>query len=219
MAELPDNTTTANLLVLGTGSQGRVEADLAESCDWKNIAFVHDEFPVKANIDDWPIVGTYDDLPSLLSRFPYATAGFGNNDRRIDWANRLIAMGFKLPTLIHPSASISPRATIAPGCVIMANVAVNIGAQIGRSTILNTGSSVDHDCVLGDGVHISPGAHLAGTVMVGDRSWIGVGASIKNNITIGSGCVIGAGATVIRDVPDGRTVVGVPARALGGSNS
>jgi hypothetical protein len=34
---------------------------------------------------------------------------------------------------------------------------------------VNTASSVDHDSVLGDGVHVSPGAHLAGRVHVGSE--------------------------------------------------
>jgi len=80
--------------------------------------------------------------------------------------------------------------------------------------ILNTLSSVDHDCQLGDFVHISPGAHIAGEVQIGDGSWIGIGASVIEGIKIGRNCIIGAGAAVIADVPDGVTVVGVPAKPI-----
>ena len=38
---------------------------------------------------------------------------------------------------------------------------------------------MDHDCLLSEGVHITPGVHLSGNVCVGSCSWIGVGASVK----------------------------------------
>ena len=46
---------------------------------------------------------------------------------------------------------------------------------------------------------------------VGDGSFIGASAVVKEKIKIGRGSTVGAGAVVIRDVPDGATVVGVPA--------
>lgn len=79
---------------------------------------------------------------------------------------------------------------------------------------MNTGCSVDHDCVLADFVHISPGARLAGGVAVGQCSWGGIGACVKQMINIGENVVVGAGAAVLSDVAEGMTVVGVPARAL-----
>ena len=85
---------------------------------------------------------------------------------------------------------------------------------IGRGVILNTGCSVDHDCVIDDGVHIGPGARLCGNVKVGPRSLIGVGSAIRPRVTIGSDVVVGAGSAVVADIPDGSVVAGCPARRL-----
>ena len=38
---------------------------------------------------------------------------------------------------------------------------------IGNNTIINTLANVNHDCIVGDGVHIGPSAVLCGTVTVG----------------------------------------------------
>jgi len=97
---------------------------------------------------------------------------------------------------------------------VVGGVVVNADAQIGRGVILNTGCSVDHDCILQDFVHISPGARLAGNVRVGAGSWIGIGAVVREGVRIGSDVMVGAGATVINDIPDNTRVAGVPARAL-----
>ena len=78
---------------------------------------------------------------------------------------------------------------------------------------MNT-TTVDHDCVIGDFVHIAPGVNLAGNVSVGDGSMVGVGTSVIPGIRIGKNCIVGAGSVVIEDVPDNSVVVGSPARIV-----
>lgn len=80
--------------------------------------------------------------------------------------------------------------------------------------IVNHGAVVDHDCVVGEFAHVAPNATLGGGVSVGRLSMVGAGATVLPGTRIGRGCIIGAGAVVRRDVPDGATVVGVPAKAI-----
>lgn len=91
---------------------------------------------------------------------------------------------------------------------------VNACAKVGRHCIINTGSTVGHDVVLGDFVHVAPHATVTGAVTVGEGTWIGAGAVVRQGIHIGKWCMIGAGAVVVKDVPDGVTVVGNPARVI-----
>jgi len=90
---------------------------------------------------------------------------------------------------------------------------VQPAVRVGENTILNTRCSVDHDCVIGAHSHIAPGAILCGSVRVGSGTHVGAGAVVIEGLRIGDAVVIGAGAVVIADVPDGATVVGVPARS------
>ena len=75
-------------------------------------------------------------------------------------------------------------------------------------------SSVDHDCRVGDFVHIAVGAHLCGTVTVGDDAFICAGATVVNNISVCKGATVGAGAVVVRDITEKGTYVGVPAQKI-----
>ncbi len=114
-------------------------------------------------------------------------------------------------TVIHPSAIIAPEVHIEDGVQVMAGTVVQPGSRIGANVILNTGARVDHDCSIEAHVHIAPGVTLSGNVHIGEGAHIGTGASIIQGITVGAASIVGAGAVVVTDVPEGITVVGVPA--------
>lgn len=124
------------------------------------------------------------------------------------------------------TSGISVSGIIAPNVVIMDNVEIGEGAcispfvtltsniVIGRAFHANLYSYVEHDCVIGDYVTFAPGAKCNGNVTIGDFAYIGAGAIIRQGLTIGAGAVVGMGAAVTKDVPEGVTVVGNPARLL-----
>jgi acetyltransferase-like isoleucine patch superfamily enzyme len=75
-------------------------------------------------------------------------------------------------------------------------------------------STVGHDSVLEDFVRVFPGATISGDVHLGKGVTIGTGANVLPGISIGPNASVGAGAVVTRDVPDGVTVTGVPAKVM-----
>ena len=138
----------------------------------------------------------------------------GENHARLRWCKRLLQLGFELPPLIHPIAWVSPSAILQPGTFIGAGAIVQACVHIGMAGLVNTSSVVEHHGDLGVGVHIAPGAILAGNVKVGHLALVGAGAVIRDHVAIGKEAVIGAGAVVIRDVDENSVVVGVPARKI-----
>ena len=210
----------SSLLILGAGGQAKVVAETALATGiFSNIAFVDDRFNGRDALPPvlgWPVLGTLADAlrPPIRREFPAALVAIGHAATRLRWIEQLRAAGYALPSLIHPTASVSPSAQIGPASVVFALAAIQAQAVIGTGAILNTGCSVDHDAKLADGVHICPGARLGGDVQVGPRSWIGIGASVIQQVLIGADVTVGAGAAVIRELADGVTAVGVPARVL-----
>ncbi|OMP78959.1 acetyltransferase [[Flexibacter] sp. ATCC 35208] len=131
-----------------------------------------------------------------------------------------VAAQLRVPFMksIHPAATVSCRAVIGDGSVLMAGVTINADTIIGRHCIINTNASVDHDCIIADYVHISPNVAVCGGVKIEEGAHIGAGAVIIPGIVIGRWATIGAGAVVTREVPDNAVVVGNPAKELHKNN-
>jgi sugar O-acyltransferase (sialic acid O-acetyltransferase NeuD family) len=122
--------------------------------------------------------------------------------------------GLKPMTLIHPRSYIDTGVEIGEGSQFMPFSVVHKFARIGAQCILNTSCTVDHECIIGNGVHIMGNAALAGEIRVENFATIGTNATILPHVRIGEGAIIGAGAVVIRDVKQFTVVVGNPAKYL-----
>lgn len=164
-------------------------------------------------LDGVPIVGGDEALRDVGTEVAVIGIG-GSRDNALRAAvyERLVHLGFVLPAVVHARATVADTATLGPGTVVLAGAVVGAGVTVGADVIVNTGAVVDHDCVLEDHVHVASGATLGGNVHVSHGAHVGLGASVIQGVRIGELAVVGAGAVVIRDVAQGTTVVGVPAR-------
>ena len=203
------------LAILGANGHGKVVADAALLSGWGEIVFYDDRWPERATVGEWDVVGATAALLRDCASHEGVIVAIGDNSTRLARHRELIIAGAVMASVVHPTSSISPRATFGPGSMICACAVLGPYSVVGAACIVNTSATVDHDCVLGDGVHVSPGVHLGGTVRIGHLSWIGIGSAIRHGIVIGANVIVGAGAAVVADVGDNITVIGVPARPMG----
>ena len=206
------------MVIWGAGGHARVVADIVRQLGrYEIIAFLDD---VKRN--RWgqefcgaPIVGGREQLDQLrASGVENLLFGFGDCEARLALAAMASAKGFRMPSAIHPRAVVADDAVVGAGSVVVAGAVVNPGVELGEHVIVNTCASVDHECVIEDGVHVGPGSHLGGRVRVRRGAWIGIGATVRDRVTVGAGAQIGAGAVVLTDVPAGVVAYGVPAQVI-----
>jgi sugar O-acyltransferase (sialic acid O-acetyltransferase NeuD family) len=204
------------ILLYGASGHAKVVLDLVRAAGcWQVVALLDDNPALHGTaFCGVPIPGGHSALAPLLSTCVGGVVAIGNNAIRRRIADSLTANGLILVSACHPQACIAADVELGAGSVVMAGVVINPATRIGANCIINTRSSIDHDCCIGDHVHIAPGVTLCGGVTVGEGAFVGAGATVIPNVTIGANAMVGAGATVIAPVPPGTTVVGIPARPL-----
>lgn len=202
-----------NIVIIGTGGHAKVIFDiLLRQNLYKPVAFL--------SLND--IMTSFLGLPhyhqSKLDQKDFNTGvlAIGDNFVRSQAAEfvRSQKPKFNFITAIHPSAQIAEDVILGEGSVVMANVVVNPGTYVGSHAILNTSSSVDHDCKIGQFASIAPGCTLGGNVEVGEFSAVSLGSKIIHSKKIGSHSVIGAGALVLKDIESYKVAYGHPCQIV-----
>lgn len=206
------------LAILGASGHGKVVADAASLSDWSEIVFFDDAWPGLAQNGPWKVAGSSRELMTQGAQYDGVVVAIGNNRVRKARQLELLDAGLNVVSVVHPSAVISPHASIGVGTVIFAGAVINACACVGAGSVLNTGAVVEHDCSVGEYSHLSPNSVLAGGVSVGRMVWVGAGASVKQLVVLGDEVLVGMGSVVLSDVPAGQTVAGVPARLLNSQN-
>jgi serine O-acetyltransferase len=113
---------------------------------------------------------------------------------------------------------------ISQVCRFFTGIEIHPGATIGRRFFIDhgTGVVIGETSEVGDDVTLFQGVTLGGTgkekgkrhPTVGNGVMISTGAKVLGSIKIGDNAKIGAGAVVLQDVPPNTTVVGVPGRVV-----
>jgi sugar O-acyltransferase (sialic acid O-acetyltransferase NeuD family) len=208
---------TTPLVCWGATGQARVLHEFLPALGYELIACFDNNPSVRPPFADVPLVGDWNAFTNWRKEHRgniacIVAVGGARGEDRVKIQQRLSAAGLSPISVVHPTAFVATNAAYAAGTQILAMSAVCVEATLGEACIVNTRASVDHECVLGHGVHVGPGATLCGDVRVDDFAFIGAGATILPRVHIGRSAVIGAGAVVARDVAPGVCVLGVPAR-------
>ncbi len=193
-----------SITLYGAGGHCRVVIDLLE-CQGERVSLI---------VDDNPKSPTFMSIPCSPPKESYnriiVTIGDCLTRKRI--VEKISAKRYA--NAIHPSAFISPRSRMGKGTVIMPGAVVQSSASIGNHCILNTHSSVEHDVIIHDFVHVASGAVICGAAEIGECTLIGAGSVVRQGIHVGKNCLIGAGSVVVTDIPDNVVAYGNPCRVI-----
>jgi sugar O-acyltransferase (sialic acid O-acetyltransferase NeuD family) len=208
----------APLILWGATGQAKVLAEFVPVLGFEIIALFDSNPDLAPPLPGVPLFRGWEGFQSWRGSAPAGTRflvaiGGGHGSDRVSIFQRLVAAGLQPATVVHPTAYVARNASVGDGSQLLAGSVVGAEARIGTTCIVNTRASVDHECVLGPGVHVAPGATLCGAVIVEDEAFVGAGAVVLPRLRIGRGAVVGAGSVVTKDVPPGLVVRGNPAKA------
>ena len=164
------------LLILGAGGYGKTVADVAAQLGcYQNIAFLDDN---KAGTPGVP--GKCEEFLRFTDAETEVYPAFGNNAVRMAWIAKLEEQGIPVPTLVHPSAYVSPAATLHPGVTVLPKAVVNTCVTVETGCIINIGALIDHDSVIEAGCHLAPGAIVKAENRIPAGTKIDSGTVIEN---------------------------------------
>lgn len=202
------------MLILGAGGHAKEVLDiLTEQSKFGLIRFFDDTqgAPEKIN-EKFDVIFDENGVVEFFKAENSFSLGVGDPALRYLLAERIIKLGGQYIPIIANSSTISKYSTINGD--IMHQVFVGSNSEVGRGTLINTGSQVHHDVIVGEFVELSPKVVLLGKSQVGGFCRIGASATILPGISIGDNVVIGAGAVVTKNIPSNSLAVGVPAKVI-----
>ena len=208
------------LILWGGTGNFRVLCEFLQG-QYQIVGFFDNNTDIHKEYKGIPYLGNKCEFEKWIKEFPHekeiyfiCCMGPGYGFDRLALHEELKSLGLKTVSCVHPTAFKAESAYIGEGTQLYAQSAVCVDSIIGKACIINTSASVDHECVVEDGVSIGPGARLAGLVQVGKYADIYTGAIILPRLKIGEGAVIGAGSVVLEDVAPQTVVVGNPAKVI-----
>ncbi len=102
---------------------------------------------------------------------------------------------------------IGPNSTVRRGALM--TTIVRRGTKIGSMT------NVGHNCDIGENCILTSAIVISGSSVVGNNVFIGVNSALRNGVSVGNDVMVGMGSIVVKNVPDGATVFGNPAKIKG----
>ena len=201
------------IAVIGAGGHAKVVASTLMDAGHQVVGFYDDDLQKRGtHIFGIPVVGPLGELK--YNDFSHAIIGIGENEVR----KRLVEeLNLNWINVIHPLAYVHPEVYLGVGTVVCAGAIVQPYSRIGSHVIINTKSSVDHDCCVGDYVHLAL-SHLAGGATANEGAFIALGSIVFPKVTIGAWATVSAGSVAMKDVMPNSIVAGVPARLIKEAN-
>jgi sugar O-acyltransferase (sialic acid O-acetyltransferase NeuD family) len=130
---------------------------------------------------------------------------------------RLAALGTdpeRYVSVIDPTVRNPAGCPIGRGSILLAGVTITADAELGTHVVAMPHVTVTHDCLVADFVTFASGVSLGGGVSIGTSAYLGMNASVRQEVKVGARAVLGMGAVALRDIPEGETWAGVPAKRL-----
>ena len=197
-----------DLFIVGAGGFGREAVWTVERINaaaqqplWRVIGFADDD-PARStgNFEGYKLLGS---VEKASKDHPGASVfiAIGDNLTRRKIYARL--RGHDFPSLIDPTAHVSPTTEFKHGTYIAVGAVVSVGTEIGKFVIINARSAVGHDSTVGDFSNIAPGVSLSGHSTLGEYVFMGTNSCTAPGMKVGDGASVACGTPVLADVAPG----------------
>ncbi len=205
------------LIYLGTGEYAFTMYDatlLAGPIDYELAGFCQNLDPKRRGetFEGYPVYWV-EELESLAKTHE-AVCPLADGKAKRRFIEQVDGYGMRYASIRSAGSRLSSYATVGPGLHLSWGSVICSHARVGAHVSIMVQVLVSEKVVIGDYVFIAAGTKLGGFVTIGEGSFIGMNSAVRDHVKIGRYATVGMGSVVTKDVPDGATVVGNPAREV-----
>lgn len=184
------------ILIYGSKEFAATVSELARHCGHKVVGMI-DDFNTGPSI-----LGGLNIVAQKYSPQEYGVViAIGYNDLAARWTvwQKVKAIGYHAPALIHPRAYVADTANMGEGAMVMAGAILDVRVTLGELAIVWPGVCVNHDSRIGANTFLSPSVTVCGASIVGSHVFVGASAVIVDHVIIPDGKFIKANSLYMAD--------------------
>lgn len=169
------------ILIYGSKEFAQTVAELVRHCGHELVGMI-DDYNAGAHI-----LGGLSEVSQAYPPSAYAMAlGIGYSDLPARWGawQRIRALGYRAPPLVHPRAYVADSATVGEGGMVMAGAIVDVRVTLADLVVVWPGACINHDSFIAENSFISPNVTVCGSVKVGRDSFIGAACVIADHLEL-----------------------------------
>lgn len=186
-----------NLLIIGAGGHGQCCMTIAERMKvFDKISFLDDD--ERYELSD-VVVGKIEDLDKLTNEYDSVFVAIGNNEVRKKLYDQARLLGYKLPILIDPNASVSKYCYIGEGSVIFPCAVLETNCHVSKGCIISSNTTINREAYISDYVTIHSNSVIRKRVHIGESTLIESRCVISPDIIIKPHSYISEGRVVNND--------------------
>jgi sugar O-acyltransferase (sialic acid O-acetyltransferase NeuD family) len=207
-----------NLIIIGARGYGREVHDLAKDCSGYNTAYT-----IKGFLDDKSdALNDFDNYPEIISSVEayevqendVFVCALGSVQWKKHYIELILSKGGKFINLIHPTSFVNTNAVIGNGVIIFMYSNVSNDCVIEDFVTIQGFVGLGHDTKIGKWSHLNTYSFTGGFAVLEEEVCLHTRASVLPNIIVRKGATVGASSLAIKNVKEGTTVFGVPAKVL-----
>jgi sugar O-acyltransferase (sialic acid O-acetyltransferase NeuD family) len=208
-----------NIVVFCAGPQTRVIIDiLKDQPEFNIVGLIDSVIDIGDDFYGYKVIGRQNEVKELSEKYNFNSGivGLGDNYLREKVVLEILDQkrDFNFINAISKFTFISDTSKIGVGNVLMPGVIVNSEAVISNHCVINTKSSLEHNCFMENFSSISAGVTTGGYFNLGKYSAIALGVTIFDRTSIGENVVVGSGSVVVKDLDSHGLYYGVPAKRI-----
>jgi len=207
-----------NLIIIGARGYGREVCGLARQCSGYNTEYI-----IKGFLDDKPdALDGFENYPEIISSVEkyeiqendVFVCALGSVQWKKHYVEIILSKGGKFINLIHPTVIFTSNVKLGNGLIIFMYSNISNDCIVDDFVTIQGFVAIGHDSKIGKWSHINAYSFTGGYAILEEQVCLNTRSTVLPHIIVRKGATVGAASLVIKNVKEGTTVFGVPAKRI-----